>query len=97
MKARMGRGVRSAFPLIFNLGTRWMWVVSFTPWPLHSRGEVNLVATELVAGWAHNRSWCCGEEKNYLSLTEIQTPDRPSPRVGYTEVSCFVFWLNSYK
>jgi len=31
----MGSG--GIVPCIPNLGTRWIWVVSFTPWPLYSR------------------------------------------------------------
>lgn len=28
-------------PLIFNLGTRWKSVLSFTPWPLYTLGPFN--------------------------------------------------------
>jgi hypothetical protein len=71
--------------------------VSFVPWPLHSPGGKNLMSTELEVGWAQNRSRGCGEERNYLSLIGIQTPDRPSRKVGSTEVSYLAFLLNSYK
>jgi len=32
-------GVEILEPHILNLGTRWRWVVSFTPWPLYSLGK----------------------------------------------------------
>jgi hypothetical protein len=31
------RGSRSIAPLILNLGTRWWWVVSITPWTIYNR------------------------------------------------------------
>jgi len=33
----LGGGVIA--PRIFNLGARWMWVGSFTPWSLYPRGK----------------------------------------------------------
>jgi hypothetical protein len=36
MKTYWGSGGRAR---IFDLGTRWMWVVSFTPRPLHPQGK----------------------------------------------------------
>jgi hypothetical protein len=47
MKAYMGRRVTT--PLILNLGTRWMWVVNFTPWPLYPRSH-------WPEGWVSSRA-----------------------------------------
>jgi len=37
MKAYLGSA--SIAPRILNIGIRWKWVVSFTPWPLYSRNR----------------------------------------------------------
>ena len=34
-----GGGSKCIVPLILNLGTRWSWVVEFTPWLLYSLGK----------------------------------------------------------
>jgi hypothetical protein len=47
MKAQ--RGSRDIALLLFNLGTRWAWVVSATPWPLYSQ-EKDLVPIKQEAG-----------------------------------------------
>ena len=39
------RANRGTAPLILNFGTRWRWLVNFTPWPLYPR-ESAPVATE---------------------------------------------------
>jgi len=32
-------GVEVSLHPFFDLGTRWRWVVNFTPWPLYSQGK----------------------------------------------------------
>jgi len=49
-------GLRSAggsgyvAPIIFNLGTGWMWVVSFTNWPLYPWGKSNYYPVSMRLG-----------------------------------------------
>jgi len=38
----------------FDLGTRWMWVVSFTPWPLYLHGKSP--GTQWIGGWVGPRA-----------------------------------------
>jgi hypothetical protein len=62
------RRSESLAPLVLILSTRWMWAVSFMPWPLYPQKN---------SSWCPlNRRQCCcqirarhfGEEKNLLSL-----------------------------
>jgi hypothetical protein len=46
---------------ILNLGNRWRWVVSFTPWPLYLRHPL-----DRRLGGPQRWSGCCGEEKNLV-------------------------------
>jgi hypothetical protein len=39
-------GSKGIAPLILRLGTRWMWGVSITPWPLYSQGKHHLAHIE---------------------------------------------------
>jgi hypothetical protein len=48
MKAYWGVGVQ--LHAFFDLGTRWRWVVSFTPRPLYSRERAP--GTHFIGGWA---------------------------------------------
>jgi len=44
------------FPLIFNRGVGWCWVVRSTPLPLHP-SERHIVPTVLEAWWATGLVW----------------------------------------
>jgi hypothetical protein len=71
------RGRRRIAPLILKLGTRWWWVVNFTPRPLYPR-ERKPVITELEPVWAPDLVWAfCRREKS-LATTGIRTPDPPT-------------------
>jgi hypothetical protein len=59
----------STFP---DLGTRWRWVVSFTPMPLCRRGKSLRYPLERRLGRPQSRSGRCGGEKN-LALPEIES------------------------
>jgi hypothetical protein len=59
---------------ILNLGTRWRRVVSFTPQPHYSRGY----PLDMRLGGHHSRSGRCEEEKDLLSLLEIEFRLSPS-------------------
>jgi hypothetical protein len=41
---------------ILNLGTRWRWVASFTPWPLYPPGK-QLPVTIGPARWTPDSVW----------------------------------------
>jgi hypothetical protein len=64
------RGSRGVAPLILNLGSRWRWVVNFTPWPLYP-WEITPVPIELEARWAPWPVWS-------LRIRESRTPDLPA-------------------
>jgi len=51
-------------PRIFNLGTRWRWVVSFTPRPLYPRGKIPCYPFNRRLGGPQSRSGSGGEDKN---------------------------------
>jgi hypothetical protein len=62
-----------------HLGTRWGWVVSFTPLPLYPRGKSPRYPLDRKLGGPQSRSGRCGEEKN-LALPEIE-PGPSSPQL----------------
>jgi hypothetical protein len=51
-------------PRIIELGTRWRWVVSFTPWPLYPRGKSLWYLLDRRLGGPQIRSGRGSEEKN---------------------------------
>jgi hypothetical protein len=60
---------------VLDLGSRWRWVVSFTPRPLYPRGRSPWCRLDRL-GWPQSRSGCCGVEKSLLGLPRIEP--RPS-------------------
>ena len=50
-----------------NLGTRWRWVVNFTPWPLYLRKEPQYSLNRRLGG-SKSQSWQFGEGNNLLLL-----------------------------
>jgi hypothetical protein len=59
-------------PCFLDLGTRWKWVVSFTPWPLYPSGKDPLVPTGQEAGWAPELLWTRWWRENVaIYLSEI--------------------------
>ena len=66
------RGNGGIAPLIFNLGTRWMWVVSFRLRPLYSRVKSPWNPWNRRFTGPQSRSGCFGEEKETLSLPGIE-------------------------
>jgi hypothetical protein len=62
--------------LILKVGSRWRWVVNFTPWPLYP-GEITLLPTEWEAEWAPEAVLMFWRSKKSLAPTGIKTPDRP--------------------
>jgi hypothetical protein len=51
-------------PLILDLGTRWNWVVSFTPQPLYPKEKSTWYPLVRRLGGSQSRSGRGGEEKN---------------------------------
>jgi len=61
-------------PLIINLGTRWRWVVSFTPRPLYPRGKSPWYPLDRRICGPQSRSGRDGEEKNSQPLPGLKSP-----------------------
>jgi hypothetical protein len=68
MKTYWGSG--GIAPRILDLGTRWRWVVSFTPQPLYPRGKSPWYPLDRRLGGPQSRSGRGGEEKNSHSRRE---------------------------
>jgi hypothetical protein len=78
MKAYWGSG--GIAPCILHLGTRWRWVVSFTPRPLYPQGKNPLYPLDKTLGEPKNSSGHGGEEKSSQPLPEIEpwNPNHPA-------------------
>jgi hypothetical protein len=61
-------------PCILDLGTRWRWEVSFTPWPLYPHGKNPQYPFDRRLGGPQSKSGQSGEEKNYQPLPGIEPP-----------------------
>jgi hypothetical protein len=71
MKTYWGSGSRAQRSL--DLGTRWRWVVSFTPRPLYSQGKRPQCPLDRRLGGPQSRSGHSVEEKNSQPLAGIRT------------------------
>jgi hypothetical protein len=78
MKTYCGSG--GIGPRILNLGTRWKWVVSFTPRPLYPQRKSPWYLLDRRLGGSQSRCGRGGEEKNSQPPPGIepQNPDRPA-------------------
>jgi hypothetical protein len=56
-------GSESITSLILDLGTRWRWVISFTPRPLYLQGRSPWYPLDRRLGGSQSRSGRGGEEK----------------------------------
>jgi hypothetical protein len=67
-------------PRILNLGTRWRWVVSFTPQPLYPQGKSPWYPLDKRLGGPQSRSGRGGEGKNSRPPSGIEpyNPNRPA-------------------
>jgi hypothetical protein len=61
-------------PCILNLGTRWRWMVSFTPRPLYPREKSPWYPLDRRLGGPKGRFGRGGENKNSLPLPGIVQP-----------------------
>jgi hypothetical protein len=81
---------------ILDFGTGWRWVVSFTPRPLYSQGNILRYPLDRKLGGPQSRSGWGGEEINSHPPVGIRTPDHParSPALYHgaipATVSCVV-------
>jgi hypothetical protein len=73
MKTYLGNG--GIAPRILDLGSRWRWVISFTPRPLHSQGKSLRYPLHRSLGGPQSRSGSDGEEKNSQPPTGIETQE----------------------
>jgi hypothetical protein len=62
MKTYWGSG--GIAPCILDLGTRWRWVVSFTPWPICPWGKSPWYPLDRRLGGPQSHSGHSGEKKN---------------------------------
>jgi hypothetical protein len=82
---------------ILDLGTKWRWVVSFTPRTLYVRGNSSRFPLARRLGGPQILSGCCGVQKNPL-LRRKSNPGRPAHslplyRLSYPESCIFVSHL----
>jgi hypothetical protein len=61
-------------PLILDPGTRWRWVVSFTPRPLYPKGKSPWYPLDRRKGGPQSESGRGGEEKNSQPLSGLEPP-----------------------
>jgi hypothetical protein len=93
MKAYWGSG--GIAPRILNLGTRWRWVVSFTPRPLYPQGKNASYSSDGRLDGPQSRSGRGGEEKNSQPLPRLEPPiNQPVAQRYIAELSrVFVVFL----
>jgi hypothetical protein len=72
MKAAWGSG--GIAPLILDLGTRWRWVVSFTPRLLYPQGKIPSYPLDRKLGGPQSRAGSGGEKKNSQHLPGLEPP-----------------------
>jgi len=68
------RGSRGIAPSILVLGTRWRWVISFTPPSLYPQWKSPYHPLDRNLSAPQNRSGCGGEGKNFLPLPGLDPP-----------------------
>jgi hypothetical protein len=67
-------GIGGIAPHIFNLGTRYRWVVRFTPRPLYPQGKSLLYPPDSRLGGTQSRSGSGDEEKNSQPRQDSNPP-----------------------
>jgi hypothetical protein len=72
MKARWGSG--GIAPRILDRGTRWRWVVSFTPRPLYTQGMSPRYPLDSKLDGPQSHSGRGGEEKNSQPPPGLEPP-----------------------
>jgi hypothetical protein len=84
---KTGSGSGGITSRILDLGTRWRWMVSFTPRPLYRQGESPLYPLDRSLDEPQSSSGCGGEEKNSQPRRESspRTPIVQSVAQRYTD------------
>jgi hypothetical protein len=86
-------GVNVQLHAFFNLGTRWRWVVSFTPRLLYPQRKSPLYPLDRRLGGPQNRYGRGGEEKNSQPLPGLEPPIiQPVIQHYATELPRFLMW-----
>jgi hypothetical protein len=84
-------------PWILDLGTRWRWVVSFTPRPRYPQGNSPWYPFYRRLCGPQSRSGRGGEEKNSQPLPGLQSPGHPArnPALYHGDISTPVmtYWV----
>jgi hypothetical protein len=84
---------RGIDPRILDLGTRWKWVVSFTPRLLYFQGKSPWYPLDRRLGEPQSRSGRGGEEKSSQPLPELEYPImQPVAQRYTTELSRFFIY-----
>jgi hypothetical protein len=85
-------------PCILYLGTRWRWVVGFTPRPLYLQGKNPWYALDRSLGGPQSRSGRGSEEKNSQPYPRLEPPIIQPVSHHYTaELTGSSFILRRYK
>jgi hypothetical protein len=75
-------------PRILDLGTRWRWVVGFTPRPLHSQGKILCYPLDREGGWAPEPIWTRWRRETFPALPGLELPIiQPVAQCYTTELS----------
>jgi hypothetical protein len=61
-------------PRVLDLGTRWRWVVSFTPWPLYTQGKSPWYTLDRRFVGHNSQSGRGGKEKKSQPLSGLDPP-----------------------
>jgi hypothetical protein len=85
-------GVEIQLHAFFDLGTRWRWVVNFTPQPLYTQGRSPWYPLGRRLGGPQSRSGRGGEEKNSQRLPGLEPPIIQSVAQRYTTEKYWDFW-----
>jgi hypothetical protein len=83
---------------ILDLGTRWRWVVSFTPQPLYSQRNSSWYPLDRGLGGSQSRSGRGGEERNFQPLPGLEPPIiQPESQRYTTEVWSIISTIKQIK
>jgi hypothetical protein len=90
-------GVEIQLHAFFDLGTRWRWVVSFTPRPLYPPGKNPGYPLDMRLGGTQSRSGRGGEEKSSQHLPGLEPPFIQPVAQRYTtklsRFTCGTHWI----
>jgi len=88
-------GSRGIAPCIFNISTRWKWVVSFTHWPLSSQGKRPCYALDMMLGGPQSQYSHSREEKILLPCP-CQELNLGHPACSLVTMLNEVLWLQQH-